>query len=537
VFSHHDPNLLYTGSQKVWKTTNEGQSWEAISGDLTRHAPETMVASGGPITKDQTGVETFATVFAIAPSYHDANVIWVGSDDGLVHVTKDGGVSWQNITPPDAPDFVRINTIEASPNTPGKAYVAGIRYLVENDRSPYVWKTQDYGGTWTKVVNGIPGDDFVRAVREDPERAGLLFAGSERTVYVSWDDGANWQSLGLNLPTVQVSDMVVEENDLVLGTHGRSFWVLYNIQPIREMSPEIAGASAHLYSPVEAYRGIDNSVEVFYYLAEDAESVTLEFLDADGEVVATYTGSAEEEEEEEGGRRGGGFFGGGNQRVSVDAGSHRFNWNMRYPGWTDFEGRIFWAAGPIGPTALPGTYQVRMSVDGGAPQVRDFEIRVDPRLKGVTFAHLQERFNFAMEIRDRVSEANQAVLDIRRIKGDVDDRMDQTDNGEIEAQGETVKTNLSEVEQEIYQVQNQSNQDPLNFPIKLNNKLAALLNHVEGAEARPTEQSYEVYESLSGLLQVELDRLIIVLQSDLARLNELLRQEGLDPIEVGELIS
>jgi photosystem II stability/assembly factor-like uncharacterized protein len=542
VFDNLDSNTLYASTQKVWRTRNEGQSWTQISPDLTRAESATMGPSGGPITLDQAGVETYATVFAIAPSYHDGDVLWAGSDDGLVWVTRNARTDapdWDNVTPPDAPDFVRINTIEASPTTPGKAYVSGIRYLVDNDRSPYVWKTDDYGQSWTKIVDGIPGDDFVRAVREDPARPGLLYAASERTVYVSWDDGAHWQSLGLNLPTVQVSDLVVEENDLVIGTHGRSFWVLYNIQPIREMSPEIASAESHLFTPVATYRGIDNGVEVFYNLAEDAESVTLEFVDSDGDVVASFTGAPEEEEEEEeeGRRGGGGFFGGGPPRVAVDAGSHRFTWNMRHPGWTDFEGRIFWAASPLGPTALPGMYEVRMTVNGEATQSADFEIKVDPRLKGVTFAHLQERFNFAMQIRDKVSEANQAVIDIRRIKGDVDDRLEQTDNGEIEAQGETVKTNLSQVEQEVYQVQNQSNQDPLNFPIKLNNKLAALLNHVEGEESRPTDQSYQVYEGLSGLLQVELDRMIIILQSDLARLNELLRQEGLDPIEVGELVS
>ena len=226
--------MLYTTSQHVWRTTNEGQSFTRISPDLTRAAPETMIESGGPVTKDQTGVEVYATVFALAPSPHDPDVIWAGSDDGLVHVTRNASAAeptWTDITPPDAPDFVRINTIEASPNTPGKAYVSGIRYLVDDDRSPYVWKTEDYGRSWTKIVNGIPADDFVRATREDPTRAGLLYAASERTVYVSWDDGANWQSLAQNLPVVQVSDLVVADDDLVIGTHGRSFWVMKDITP------------------------------------------------------------------------------------------------------------------------------------------------------------------------------------------------------------------------------------------------------------------------------------------------------------------
>jgi hypothetical protein len=541
VFDRHDSDILYTGTQKVWRTRNEGQSWEQISPDLTRADPMTVGPSGGPITRDQTGVETYATVFAIAPSHHDADVIWAGSDDGLVHVTRNASSSqpdWANVTPPDAPDFVRINTVEASPTTPGKAYVSGIRYLVDNDRAPYIWKTEDYGATWTKIVNGLPGDDFIRAIREDPMRAGLLYAASERTVYVSWDDGANWQPLTMNLPTVQVSDLVVEDNDLVIGTHGRSFWVMYNIQPLREMNDDIAGADVHLFKPVDVYRGIDNTVEVIYNLKEGAQSVTLEFMDPQGEVVASFTGEPRDEEEE-GEEAGGGFFGfgGGARSPAVEAGSHSFRWNMRYPAWTDFDGRIFWAAGPVGPMALPGPYQVQLTVDGEEPLVRSFEIRVDPRLDGVTLEDLRERFRFAMEIRDRVSEANEAVMEIRRVKGDVDDRLDQTDNAEIETVGGQVKENLSEVEGEIYQVRNRSNQDPLNFPIKLNNKLAALLNLVEGSESAPTDQSYEVYGHLSGLLQQELDRMIIILQQDLARLNELLREEGLDPIEVGNLIS
>ncbi len=535
VFSHHDPNVLYTGTQKVWKTTNEGQSWEQISPDLTRADPSTMGASGGPLTKDQTGVETYATVFAIAPSYNDPAVIWAGSDDGYVHVTRDGGASWQNVTPDDAPDFVRINTVEASPTTPGKAYVAGIRYLVDNDRSPYVWKTEDYGQSWTKIVNGIPGDDFVRAVREDPARPGLLYAASERTVYVSWNDGADWQTLTLNLPNVQVSDLVVEENDLVIATHGRSFWVMNNIGPLRQLTEQVAAAEVHLFDPVDPVRGVDPAVQVFYNLSESPDSLTIEFLDAAGEVIQTYTATGEDRPEPEQPEFGG-FFGGPEPRPSRRAGSNSFRWNMRYPGYTDFEGRIFWAAGNFGPAAVPGRYQVRLTADS-VSQSREFEIKLDPRLESVTVADLRARFDLALQIRDRVSEANEAVIKIRAIKGDVDDRLEQTETRRIHDQGELVKQGLSDVEQEIYQVKNQSNQDPLNFPIKLNNKLAALLGVVESGEDRPTDQSHTVYRHLSDLLQVELDRMELIIRTDLQRLNELLREENMEPIQTERPIS
>lgn len=541
VFDRHDPDILYTGTQKVWKTTNEGQTWIPMSPDLTAAVDTTMGPSGGPITRDQTGVETFATVFAITPSFHDPNVLWVGSDDGLVHISRDArseSPSWDEITPPDAPPLTRMNTIEASPHTPGKAYVAGIRYLVNDDRSPYVWKTEDYGESWTKIVSGIPGNDFIRAVREDPVRPGLLFAASERTVYMSWDDGESWQPLTRNLPTVQVSDLVVEDHDLVIGTHGRSFWIMYDIDPLRQYEPDMADRDLVVFDPVNPVRDFDNTVDVHYYLGRDAEHVTIEFLDRSGEVIRSFTASADDEEEEEGEGEEGGFFGGGDPEPDLEQGAHRFRWDMRYPGFTDFEGRIFWAAGNRGPEAVPGSYTVRVVADG-AEQAQDFEIEMNPRAlaEGVTMADLEERFDLAMRLRDRVSDANEAVIRIRRIKEQVHERMEATDDDEIEDVGSTVEERLTGVEGEIYQFRNQANQDPLNFPIKLNNKLAALMSVVEGAEKKPTDQSYDVFEHLNGLLEDELEQLELIIQQDVARLNELLREEGMEPIETENLLT
>jgi len=539
VFSKGDPGTLFTTTQKVWKTTNEGQSWEQISPDLTRADPSTIGPSGGPITKDQTGVETYATVFALAPSYHDADVIWAGSDDGLVHVTRDGGGSWMNVTPPDSPDFVRINTIEASPTTPGKAYVAGIRYLVDDDRSPYVWKTDDFGASWTKIVEGIPEDDFIRTVREDPTRAGLLYAGSERTVYISWDDGAHWRALALNLPVVQVSDMVVEDHDLVLGTHGRSFWVLRDIGPLRQMNQSVASAPAHLFDPEDPVRSVDSGVRVYYNLEEDAAAVTIQFLDGAGQTIRSFEGvaSADDDAEEDEDEAQPAGSGNSDPQPSVEAGSHTLSWNLRYEGYTDFDGRIFWAAGNNGPVAVPGEYQVRLTVDG-EQQTQDFEVRLDPRLVGqVSAADLQERFDLAIRVRDRVSQANEAVIRVRELNEQIDDRMDASENLELRSFGTSVKNRLRSVEQEVYQVKNQSNQDPLNYPIKLNNKLGALIGQIEGGEARPTDQTYEVFEMLSGLLELELEQLALIVQQDLARLNELLRSLDMEPIEAEQIIT
>jgi len=524
VFSHHDPNLLYVSSQHVWKTTNGGESWQRISPDLTRHDPTTMGPAGGPITKDQSGVETYATVFALAPSYHERDVIWAGSDDGLVHLTRDGGRTWQNVTPPDAPPFTRINTIEASPSTPGKAYLAGIRYLVDNDRRPYVWKTENYGATWTKIVSGIAESDFVRSVREDPTRPGLLFAGSESTVYVSWDDGARWQPLTLNLPNTQVSDVAVTENDLVISTHGRSFWVLYNIGPIRQLTPEIARAGVHLFRPSDPVRGIDNSVDVVYHLARSQDSVVLEVLDEKAAVIRRFVGRRDEP-----GRGGGG---GGSPRVGVTAGSHRVTWNTRLAGYTEFEGRIFWGGFNQGPKVVPGRYQVRLTA-GGVVQTRQFEVRLHPRLAGsVTLGDLQERFDLALEIRDRVSDANEAVIWIRAIRGAIDTQRARTSNQRIVRQADAVKARLSAVEEEIYQGRSRSPQDLFNYPMKLNNQLAGLLFFVEESEAKPVEQAYAAFERLDSLLTVQLTTLERTVSVDLAQLNRRLRGAGLEPVAV-----
>ncbi|HKP74918.1 MAG TPA: hypothetical protein VJT67_05210, partial [Longimicrobiaceae bacterium] len=303
VLAPRNPRVLYVGSQHLWRSTDEGQSWTRVSPDLTRHAPETMGPSGGPITLDQTGVETFGTIFSIAPSPLDSMVIWTGSDDGMVYVTRDGGRTWSDVTPPELRGrFARISLVEASPNAPGKAYVAANRYQAD-DRAPYAYRTTDYGRTWTKIVGGIPGDDFFRAVREDPKRPGLLYAGTEHGVWVSFNDGGGWKSLRQGLPDTQVADLVVKDNDLILATHGRSFYVMDDVAPLRHM----AGLSeaTRLFRPSEAVR-TGRGVTVYYQLGHPADRVTLEFADNRGRVIRSFTGTAADSA-----RRGGGEGGAG----------------------------------------------------------------------------------------------------------------------------------------------------------------------------------------------------------------------------------
>ena len=501
-----DPKVLYVGSQHLWRSVNEGQSWEKISPDLTRADPKTMGDSGGPITKDQNGPEFYATIFTIAPSRQDRDTLWVGSDDGRVQVTRDGGKTWANVTPPDMPEFTRVSLIDASPHTPGAAYVAGKRYQLD-DRAPYVWKTSDYGRTWTKITSGIRGDDFVQVVREDPVRKGLLYAGTEHGVYVSFDDGARWQSLSLNLPDTQVADLVVEKHDLVIATHGRSFYVLDDIDPLRQLAPA-AVTGFHLFEPRDAVRRVQPAV--FYYHAPRAKvSVKAEVIDANGAVVRTLAPPR-----------------------AANAGLQRLTWDLRYQGAVVFPGMIMRSAQPgRGPLAPPGRYAVRVSFDGQT-QERGFAVVRNPTLPGVTDADLAEQFALAMKIRDKTSEANQAVIRIRDLKEEAARRDQQNGDRDVQAAVRAFVEAVSGVEEEIYQVRNRSPKDPLNYPVKTNNRLAALQRVVESAEARPTDQSYAVFTLLSGELGASLAKLDAALSGELARLNAVLRSKGLPPIEV-----
>jgi len=532
VFSPLDPNVLYTSSQHLWKTTNEGQSWQMISPDLTRADPKTLGDSGGPITKDQNGPEIYGTIFTIAPSIKDPQTIWTGSDDGLVYITRDGGKNWKNITPPGLPDFIRISLIDASPHKPGTAYVAAKHYQAD-DRRPYAYRTDDYGATWTKIVNGIPANDFVQAVREDPKRAGLLYAGTEHGIYVSFDNGAEWQSLRLNLPDTQVSDLVIEGDDLVIATHGRSFYILDDITPLRQLSSGVLSTGAHLFTPHPVVRSV-NRAGIDYWLAKDVDAVTIDILDANGTLVRTYLGSPEEDKKRRGGRGGaapgdtpapageevapddggggGGGRGGAARPPGRKAGGNRFTWDLRYPGSKTFEGMIYWGAqADAGLLATPGKYQVRLTANG-VTETRPLTISKDSRLTGVTDADLAEQFKLAMEVRDKTSEANEMVIRIREIKKNIVERVKKDPS--LDAAGERLSTKLSAVEEDLYQVQNRSNQDPLNFPIKLDNQIAALMSVIETGDAKPTDQSYVVFKVLNERLEAIRKRYDEILKSD-----------------------
>ncbi len=521
MFSPLDENIMYTTSQHLWKTTNDGQTWERISPDLTYADPETLGPTGGLITMDMNGPEIYATIFALAPSQHDVNTIWTGSDDGMMHITRDGGATWKNITPPDLPKYSRISIIDESPFAPGTVYVAANRYQVD-DREPYVFRTRDFGETWTKIVNGIEAGHFARAVRADPVREGLLFLGTEHGAYVSYDDGDNWRSLQLNLPDTPIRDLVIKGHDVVIGTHGRGFWILDDIDVIRQSTPAVLSANSHLFTPHAAVRGVENAT-IQYYLREEVDAVTIEILDDGGRAVRTFEGTEPEYEPQTG------RFAAPSPPTTA-AGVNQFSWDLRYPGATSFEGMIIWSGRPQrGPKAPLGEYRVRLTVDGGS-QTQPLAVRMDPRLKGVTLADLQEQFELAVKIRDRTSAANEAVIRIREVRGQVEDRLQQSNDRQLAEAAERLLAGISAVEEDLYQVRNQSGQDPLNFPIKLNNRLASLRRSVENGDARPTDAAYVVFEELSA----ELDAHLVILQghwdSELAELNRILGRLGLEPV-------
>ena len=532
VIAPTNPNVLYATSQHVWRTTNEGQSWAKISPDLTRHDPSTMGPSGGPITLDQTGVETYGTVFALAPSSLDGNVIWAGSDDGLVHVTRDGGKKWANVTPKDLPEFTRISFIESSPYAAGTAYVAGNRYQ-RADLAPYVYKTADFGQTWTKIIAGLPGNDFARAIREDKKRKGMLFLGTENGIYVSVDDGARWQSLRGELPVTPVHGIEIKGDDLVIATHGRSFYIMENISVLRQVTSTTTNDPVVLFDPADAVRSVSRGVVIDYFLKQPSDSVTIEILDPKGAVIRTFSSAdasaaaaqkpAEPAEE-------GGFRQAPAPRVGNAKGMNRFTWDMRYPNAREFPGMIFWAASTRGPAAPPGRYQVRLTA-AGTTKTHDFQVRRNAAVKTVTDADLQAQFALAMQISERVSQANTAVVRIRDLKQQITERTAKRSGDSIKTAGQALIDKLTDVEGEIYQHRLRSGQDPLNYPIRLNNKLAALQGIVESGEYRPTDQSYTVFKELSARLDTQLARLETLIKNELTAFNTALSGAGLAPVK------
>lgn len=552
VVSPTDPNVLYASSQHVWRSRNGGSSWERISPDLTRAEPHT-ISGEKLLVRNENSQDHYATVFALAPSPWDGAVLWAGSDDGLVQVTVDGGRSWQNVTPPALPEFARISIIEASPHARGTAYVAAERYKLQ-DLRPYLFKTEDLGRTWTSITQGIAPNHYLRAVREDPKRPGLLFAGTEHAPYVSFDGGAHWSNLALGLPDVQVSDLTVRGGDLIIATYGRGFYILDGAAHVMRHMTDEAFGGAHLFHPGDvvltrarptfgdggsrARIPGANVAEVRYWLPRAAREVRIDIMDASGRSVRTFRG-AEGEAEVRMIRDSLGFVingpGWGQEspvRVPRGAGANVVAWNLRDAPAPTEPGMLFrGGASSLGPLVPPGTYRVRLTVDGAA-QEQDFEIVPDPRLGRDAAAAMLARYQVARGIHDRVTEATSAILEIRSARREVADRTGRTRRDDVRRAAAGVVVRLDSLEERLYPVAVRSPDGPLHFGGRLANKIATVQhNAVESADAAPTRQSVEALEFLGLQLDAVLDELSRVFAEDVERLNTLLRAEGLPPVQ------
>jgi len=550
LFSPHKTSgksVLYAAANVLFRSYDEGQSWEVMSPDLTRNDRSKQASSGGPLAQDNTSIEYYDTIFTVAESPVQQGVIWTGSDDGLVQVTRDNGKTWVNVTPQGMPDFIMINSIEASPSDPGTAYFAATNYK-QDDQKPYLYKTTDYGKTWKKIVNGIPDTDFTRVIREDPNRKNFLYAGTETGVYYSSDSGESWQSLRLNLPVVPIHDLTIQkrDQDLVVATHGRSFYVLDNL-PLLYQLADAQKADAFLFKPEDAYRQAGgggfslpptatvganppNGAVINYYLKAKPKEVTIEFLDSTGKSIRKFTGRGGADAAAQGGP--GGRF--GEPTVATDIGLNRFVWNYRLPNATNLPGLILWGGSIAGPRVVPGNYQVRLSVDGRVIGTEPFSVKADPRL-AYTQEDYQKQYDLMSRVVGELTRTHDAILEIRDIRKQLDDlsaRLKDPSQKELVDQAKAINAKLTAVEEELIQTKIKAGQDALNYPIRLNNKLAALASTVDSYDGPPTAQSYDVYNDLASRVDAQLAILAKVKSDDIASFNKTFTEKNLPVIMV-----
>ncbi|HXM59788.1 MAG TPA: hypothetical protein VN950_02960 [Terriglobales bacterium] len=551
LISPHDPNTLYHAGERLFRTTDAGMHWEAISPDLTRNDKSKQQASGGPIDKDDSGTEYYDTIFAVAESPLVKGLIWVGTDDGLVHITRDGGQNWTNVTPKDLPDWSRISQIDPSPHDAGTAYVAVDRHQ-SDDMHPYIYKTNDYGKTWVKIVKGIPENTFARAVREDPKKRGVLYAGTETGVYVSFNDGADWRALQLNLPTTPVHDLVVKNDDLVVATHGRAFWILDDISPLRQYSDDIAKRDVHLYTPATAMRFQNPSEDdenpkpvlagdnppagalIYYFLKDKPKGdTTIEILDSTGSVIRKYSSNKTEELDEpltpEDKKP--------EKEVKPEVGLNRFVWDLRCTGSSRVPDYYLWEYkdGDRGPLAVPGKYRVRLTVDGKS-QIAAFEVTMDPRVQ-VSQADLQKQFDLLIQVRDQLSRVYDTVNQIQDVREQMDGlRKRLPDSAAVKntlAATDALDKNLVLVRDDLAQMKIKSNEDSLSYPQKVDSKLAGLAIAVGvGTDSAPTEAEYRVFEKLKQQADISIAHWGEIQRTELADFQKMMAGQNIQAIVV-----
>ena len=566
MFSPNDPKKLYAGSNYLHVSENSGQTWKTISPDLTRNIPETIMSSGGPITQDNTGAEYYANIFAIAESKLEEGVIWVGSDDGLIHITKDGGETWENITPPKklSPELNMINSIDPSPFKKGKAYIAATSYKF-GDYTPYLYKTEDYGKSWKLITDGINSSYYTRVVRSDKKRDGLLYAGTEWGMYISFDDGNSWSKFQLNLPVTSIRDLEVKDNDLVVATHGRSFWIIDDLTPLHQLNEYNHDDDAILFKPDLSYRMAQsggwnrpnnllsgqnhpNGVIINYYIKELQEDdyLRIDIENKDGSIIRSFTNNQDKYSQVGNNDKsimvGNPVLSNPNdidnalssdnlESLSPKNGGNRLIWDMRYPGFKSFEGMVLYSSPNVGPKATPGKYNIKMTYNDMVFQ-EEFEIVKDPRVK-ISQADYQDQLEFLIDVRDEVSKANQQIIDIRRIKNNMSFILDKTkDNNELQEMINKYLDDISVVENNIHMTKNQSRQDPLNFGIRINNRIAFLLADSQRGDYPPTDQSKEFFSQVKEELDIEVTNVKAIIKKHSQKIEEYLKENKIEVISL-----
>ena len=534
-FSPNNKKRLYAASNHLHVTENEGQSWKIISPDLTRNDPKTLGPSGGPITKDNTGVEYYGTIFAATESPYETGLIWTGSDDGLVHISRNNGQTWDNVTPKKMPEWMMINCIEVDPFTKGGAYIVGTKYKT-GDYAPYIYKTEDYGKSWKLIVNGIANEDFTRALRADSKRKGLLYAGTERGMYISFDDGKNWESFQQNLPIVPITDLAIKDDNLIVATQGRSLWIIDDLTPLHQLNNNTVKQDVVLYKPKDAYalsggRGRTSKrygtnhpggVAVNYFIKElnEKDKVTLSFYDANNNHIKTFSTKPNRDNKE--------------SMLGVDTGNNIFYWNMMYDGAERVPGMILWWASLSGPMALPGNYTVELKVNDEV-QKQSFNILRNP-MSEATEADMKAQFNFINEINAKMTEIHKALKNVKKVRGQVatlkKSIKDKKQHKELLDFADKLVKEMTVVEETLYQTKSKSGQDPLNFPIRLNNKLAHLNSLTRIGNYAPTDQAVAFKNEITKEIDVELSKLYKLFNNDVKELNKMVKESDISLIYI-----
>lgn len=558
-FSPHDSNVLYTAANHLFRSTNEGQSWQQISPDLTRNDKTKQGSSGGPITQDNTSVEYYSTIFAALESHHEKGVLWTGSDDGLIHISKDNGATWKNVTPKGLPDWTQINSIEIDPFNKGGLYIAGTRYK-SDDFKPYLFKTENYGKSWKKIVKGIKDTHFTRVIRADSQRKGMLWAGTETGLYLSMDDGKHWQSFQQNLPIVPITDIALKDDDVIIATQGRSFWVLDDTSWMQQFNVKDDQKALHVYSPGTSYRldgGVSskpgnagtnapNGVIFDLFLKDEPKQVvkksesedkqseqqnkidkeqaltlSLSIFDSDGNKIKSFSSTSDKK----------------SQSMKLTKGYNRFVWEMDYEPAKDFKGMIVWSGDVAGAKAIPGDYIAEFKLGEQSQKVK-FSIKKDPRIT-TTQMELKAQLDFIQSVVGKINQVTKSIEEIRGFYNQIKqvtgtlDRKIESQNNLIEA-GKSLKENLALVEESLYQTKNQSSQDPLNFPGRLLNSLIGLKSQVEVGDYPPTDQVGVLKKQLFLEIDEQLKRLKEIKENEVSAFNKQVADSQLPALRINE---